>query len=108
MGFTNRNLNIAIYNAQDTDDDHKIDEKEFASFVHDHEAIVNNLANNASQYNAMFKEIDSNNNGFITPDEVKAYWNAKHPENKGIEKTITRSFKLDADKKISMEGHYIY
>ena len=74
------------------------------NFVHAHDAIVKNLETSSNQYNMAFKEIDKNNNGYVTPDEVKAYWAAKHPDQQGLEKTITRSFKLDADKQISMEG----
>ena len=104
MGFTNRNLNIAIYNAQDDDNDHKIQENEFIEFVKDHDAIVKNLESKSSQYNTMFNEIDVNKNGSITPEELKTYMSAKHPESKGIDRVIVRSFKLDSDKKITLEG----
>jgi Ca2+-binding EF-hand superfamily protein len=104
MGFTNRNLNIAIYNAQDDDNDHKIQEDEFIEFVKDHDAIVKNLESKSSQYNTMFNEIDVNKNGSITPEELKTYMSTKHPESKGIDRVIARSFKLDSDKKITLEG----
>ena len=106
MGFINKNLNIAIYNAQDDDHDHKISETEFVEFVHDHEAIVKNLEAKSSEYNTMFNEIDVNKNGSITPEELKTYLSSKHPENKGIDRLIQRSFKLDADKKITVEGNF--
>ena len=60
MGFTNKNLNIAIYNAHDADHDHLISEAEFESFVHDHDVVVKNLQSNTSDYSKMFAEIDAN------------------------------------------------
>ena len=104
MGFTNTNLNNAIYNAQDSDNDHKISESEFVNFVHDHDMIVKNLTSKSSQYNTMFNDIDKNKNGSITIEEFQAYMNVNHPDNKGLDKTIQRSFKWDADKKITLEG----
>ncbi len=104
MGFANTNLNIAIFNAQDDNNDRKISENEFVEFVHDHDTIVKNLANKSSEYNTMFDAIDANKNGSITPEEFKAYMKTAHPDNKGVDKTIERSFKWDSDKKITREG----
>ena len=104
MGFANTNLNMAIFNAQDDNNDRKISETEFVEFVHDHDTIVKNLENKSSEYNKMFDTIDANKNGSITPEEFKAYMNTAHPDNKGVDKTIERSFKWDADKKITREG----
>jgi len=104
MGFTNTNLNNAIYNAHDSDHDHKISESEFVNFVHDHDTIVKNLASQSSQYIKMFNEIDKNKSGSITIEEFQAYMNVSHPDNKGVDKTIQKSFKWDADKTITLEG----
>ena len=107
MGFINPVLNIAIYNKNDTDHDHKISESEFVNFVHDHDSIVKNLESKSSNYIKMFEEIDVDKSGSITPLEFNEYL-TKHPDIKDTDKEIVRKiktgFKLDANKRITLEG----
>ena len=41
--------------------------KEFVKFIHDHEKVVSNLELSYNHYNNLFKQIDKDDNGFLTP-----------------------------------------
>ena len=54
---------------------------------------------------ALFKSIDTSNNGFITASELKDHWKANGADlNDESLATLIKNFDLDSDRQISLDG----
>ncbi|CAF0883641.1 unnamed protein product [Brachionus calyciflorus] len=79
-----------------------ISEEEFINYVHHSEKLDSLI----EEYTRMFKSIDKDNSGEITPEEFKQDWQQRGINlSDGSIDALIRSFDVDGDKTISLDEY---
>jgi hypothetical protein len=63
------------------------------------------LQSKSSQYNALFKDLDKNNLGFLSFKEIEDYWK-KMFQNNISKKNLVDAFGYEDASKINLEGKF--